>query len=194
MGYANYDAQQKLEMNKRISHSIQLISGWNTTSNHPAQTKVSAHAAMGGGGDSTAAAGPGLTQMQNQPPNIRDWLTADLEPKCGSVSRGRPRPQQSSEIFYPSEFDDHQSSYAPVPMPLPHSCGSSPYSPFEERWSSWHRPSQSRLHQILSPEGFDESLGTMLHEGPLPLEEPLRPIPSMVFIPPGVSFPPRFKP
>ena len=173
MGYANYDAQKKLEMNTRINHSIQLISGWNATSNHPPQTKVSAHAAMGGGDviggeysrngwDSTTAAGPGLTQMQNQPPNIRDWLTADPEPKRGSASRGLPSPQQSTEIFYPSEFDDHQPSYAPVPMPLPHSCRSSPYSPVVERWSSWHQPPQSRIHQV---EEFDKSLGSMLYEG-----------------------------
>ena len=205
MGYSNYNVQQKLEMNTRINHSIQLISGWNATSNHPPQRKVSAPAAMGGGDviggehsrngwGSTAAAGPGLTQMQNQPPNILDWLTADPEPKHRSVSRGRPSPRQSSEIFIPSEFDNHQPSYAPVPMPLPLSCGSSPYSPVEERWSSWHRPSQSRLHQILSPEGFDESMGSMLHEGPLPLEVPLKPIPPTIFIPPGASFPPPFQP
>jgi len=179
MGYANYDAQKKLEMNTRINHSIQLISGWNATSNHLPQTKVSAHAAMGGGDviggehnrnswGSFAAAGPGLTQMQNQPPkshtpNIRDWLTADPEPKRRSVSRGRPSPQQSSEIFIPPEFD--QPSHAPVPMPLPHSRGASPNPPVEERWSSWHQPSQSHFHQVLSLEEFDKSLGSMLHQG-----------------------------
>ena len=180
MGYANYDAQKKLEMNTRINHSIQLISGWNATSNHLPQTKVSAHAAMGGGDviggehtrnswGSSAPVGPGLAQIQNQPPkshtpNIRDWLTAaaDPPPKRRSVSRGRPSPQQSSEIFIPPEFDDHQPSHAPVPMPLPHSRGASPNPPVEERWSSWHQPSQSRIHQI---EEFDKSLGSMLYEG-----------------------------
>lgn len=178
MGYANYDAQKKLEMNTRINHSIQLISGWNATFNHLPQTKVSAHAAMGGGDviggehnkhswGSFAVAGPGLTQMQNQPPkshtpNIRDWLTADPEPKRRSASRGRPSPPQSTEIFIPPVFDGHQPSQAPFPMPLAHSRGASPIPPVEERWSSWHQPSQSRIHQI---EEFDKSLGSMLYEG-----------------------------